>query len=288
MTKSIRILLRENYLRVDMKRGTSLEKGVQQVYTYLLNMRDEGVVVGNSIFMTGKSGVQHEIDVYYEFSKAGIRHRVAIECKDWATQVSKGQIQEFESKLRDIGNITGVMIARRGYQSGAETFARHMDIIPLVFDDLPSFNILLGQHLTAVALPNEDYIGEPFWMIMEICDGRVTGSHYSREDKTSGKRLIPMMFSQFHAEQVFHEAGLDPQKWAVRGLLRFALHAFLISLEVYEKKMNAGAQLVFRSPGNARFIGLQVSREQFIREYFGENIPSVEDIFNRHTINSHK
>lgn len=89
-----------------MKAGASLEKDVQQIYTYLLNMRDEGVVVGNPVFMTGKSGVQHEVDVYYEFSRTGIRHRVAIECKDWATPVSKGQIQEFESKLRDIGNIT--------------------------------------------------------------------------------------------------------------------------------------------------------------------------------------
>ena len=62
-----------------MKPGSSLEKDVQRVYTFLLNMRDEGVVVGNPVFMTGKSGEQHEIDVYYEFTRAGIRHRVAIE-----------------------------------------------------------------------------------------------------------------------------------------------------------------------------------------------------------------
>ncbi|HEI6959924.1 TPA: restriction endonuclease [Yersinia enterocolitica] len=267
-----------------MKAGASLEKDVQQIYTYLLNMRDEGVVVGNSVFMTGKSGVQHEVDVYYEFSRAGIRHRVAIECKDWATPVSKGQIQEFESKLRDIGNITGVVISRRGYQRGAEIFARHNDILPLLFDDLPSFNVLMVQRLTAVALPNEDYIGEPFWIIMEVRDGKVTGSHYGTRDPSSGKGLIPLMLSKYHAERVFHEAGLNSEEWAVRGLPRFALRAFLITLEFYEKRMNTWAHLLFLPPGagsDAPFISIQALREDLVREYYGESIPLIEDAVKR-------
>lgn len=261
-----------------------MEKDVQRVYTYLLNMRDEGVVVGNTVIMTGKSGVQHEVDVYYEFSKAGIRHRVAIECKDWATPISKGQIQEFESKLRDIGNITGIMVARRGYQSGAEAFAKHKDILPLLFDDLPSFNVLMAQRLKAVALPDEEYIGEPFWIIMEMRDGKVTGSHYGHKDPSSGRGLIPLAFSKYHAERVFREAGLDPRQWTVRGLPRFALRAFLITLELYEKRMNTGALLLFLPPGaksDAQFIGIEVSREDLAREYYGEPIPSIEEAVDR-------
>ena len=133
-----------------MKPGTSLEKDVRHVYSYLLNMRDEGVVVGNSVFMTGKSGVQHEIDVFYEFARVGIRHRVAIECKDWGRPVSKGQIQEFESKLRDIGNITGVVISRNGYQSGAEDFAKYHDILALRFEDLPAIHVRLAERIRDV------------------------------------------------------------------------------------------------------------------------------------------
>lgn len=261
-----------------------MEKDVQQVYSYLLNMRDEGVVVGNTVFMTGKSGVQHEVDVYYEFAKAGIRHRVAIECKDWAAPVSKGRIQEFESKLRDIGNITGVVVARNGYQSGAEALARHMDILPLRFDDLPSFNVLMGQRLTAVGLPDESYVGEPFWIIMEIRDGKVTGSHYGQKDPVSGRGMIPLMFSKYHAERVFREAELDPARWAVRGLPRFALRAFLLTLELYEKRMNTGALLLFLPPGaepDAPFVGIYASREDLIREYYGEPLSSIEEAVNR-------
>ena len=186
-----------------MKSGSSLEKDVQRVYSFLLNMRDENVVVANRVFMTGKPGAQHEIDVYYEFLRAGIRHHVAIECKDWATSVSKGQIQEFEPKLRDIGNITGVVVSRNGYQSGADTFAKHCDILPLLFEDLPSFNTLIAGRLKAVALPDEDCIGEPFWIIMEIRDGKVTGSHYGTKDPVSDKELISLTFSRSHADAEF-------------------------------------------------------------------------------------
>ncbi len=262
-----------------MKPGSSLEQDVQRVYSFLLNMRDEGVVVANRVFMTGKSGVQHEVDVYYEFIRAGIRHRVAIECKDWVNPVSKGQIQEFESKLRDIGNITGVVVSRNGYQSGASAFARYWDILPILFSDLPSFNILLGERLKTVALPGEDYVGEPFWIIMEIRGGKITGSHYGTKDPVSGKGLIPLTFSRAHAERLFQEAGLDSKRWAIRGLPRYALRAFLIHLELYEKAMNTGAVICFLPPGarpDAKFIGIQASREDLIRDYYGELIPSIE------------
>lgn len=263
-----------------MKPGTSLEKDVQRVYSSLLNMRDEGVLVANSVFMTGKSGVQHEIDVYYEFMRAGIRHRVAIECKDWAKPVSKGQIQEFESKLRDIGNITGVVISRNGYQSGADAFARHWDIMPLLFSDLPAFNVLLAERLKTVALPTEDYVGEPFWIIMELRDGKETGSHFATTDDASVNKVIPLALSKAHAERIFHEAGLSPDKWAVRGLPRYAFRAFLIQLELYEKLMNAGAAICFLPPGSQpddKFIAFRATREDLIRDYYGEDIPSIEE-----------
>ncbi|WP_175971147.1 restriction endonuclease [Burkholderia sp. BCC0322] len=269
-----------------MKPGSSLEKDVQRVYTFLLNMRDEGVVVGNQVYMTGKSGEQHEIDVYYEFLKAGIRHRVAIECKDWATPISKGEIRDFESKLRDIGNITGVIVSRNGYQSGAEGFAKYHDILPLKFEDLPSFNVLLAARLKTVALPDETYHGEPFWTIMEIEDGKATGSHFATQFSGSGKLAIPLTYSRQHALRIFKEANLDPTRWAVRGLPRFALRAFLITLELYEKKMGGGAVICYLPPGakpNAQFIGVPASRDDLIREYYGEPIPSIEDAVNRHS-----
>ncbi len=65
-----------------MNDGVALEKLVQRVYTYLLNMKDEGVVVAQNVQLKDKFGRSHQIDVYYDFERAGVLHRVAIECKD--------------------------------------------------------------------------------------------------------------------------------------------------------------------------------------------------------------
>ncbi|MGE8449975.1 MAG: restriction endonuclease [Pseudomonadales bacterium] len=266
-----------------VKPGSSLEKDVQWVYSYLLNMKDEGVIVGNSVRMVGKSGLAHEIDVYYEFARAGIRHRVAIECKDWKSAVSKGQVQEFESKLRDIGSITGVMVSRHGYQSGADAFARHHDILTLRFDELPSFGTILAQRLTAVALPDESYLGEPFWVLMELRNGKATGSHFAPLN-AEGKPRIPLLLSKYHAERLLGMLELDPTRWGARGLPRFALRAFLLTLEVFEKRADGAAELLFLPPDalpDAKFIAIPMSREALRREYYGGEIPSIEEAVNR-------
>lgn len=42
-----------------------LESYVQFVYSSLLNMKDQGVVVSSNAIIKGRSGAKHEIDVYY-------------------------------------------------------------------------------------------------------------------------------------------------------------------------------------------------------------------------------
>lgn len=43
-------------------------------------------------------------------------------------------------------------------------------IILMRLSDLPSFTSLIAQRLKSVALPDETYVGEPFWTIMELRD----------------------------------------------------------------------------------------------------------------------
>lgn len=66
-----------------MKSGKVLESYVQFVYQKLLEFLDEGALVSTNLLIQGKSGVKHEFDVYYEFQHLNIKHRIAIECKDW-------------------------------------------------------------------------------------------------------------------------------------------------------------------------------------------------------------
>lgn len=130
-------------------------------------MKDEGIVVGQDVQIVDKLGRSHQVDVYYQFEKAGITHKVAIECKDHGRPVDNGHVAKFFGKLANAGNIQKVMVSRLGYQKLAYEIAEDNDVMLLTVDDLPRFNELLAERLKAVALPDESTVGEPFWTIME-------------------------------------------------------------------------------------------------------------------------
>lgn len=256
-----------------MNQGKLLEEAVQYVYSMRLNMRDEGIVVGRRVRIRGKSDADHEIDVYYQFEKAGILHRVAIECKDWDRAVSKGEVLEFEAKIRDVGNLVGVMVSRNGYQDGAKTFAGHSDIIMLTADELPSLGSLLAARIESVALPDKDYVGEPFWVIMQLRDGEVTGSHFGMPDepgpRSSPGGVLPLFYSKAQAQRFFTGQGLDDKNWAIRGLPKHAFRGFLACLWLYEKRRIQPIICLF-APGalDAGCMVLRTTRDLLIAEYF--------------------
>lgn len=72
--------------------GASFESYIHYVYSTLLNLKGEQVQVSRRTVFRCADGVSYEVDIYYEFMHVGVRHRVAIECKDWAKPVDQGRI----------------------------------------------------------------------------------------------------------------------------------------------------------------------------------------------------
>ena len=69
-----------------MNQNTEYEKFTQEIYQQLLNT-DFGnvktVEVLHNVKLRGRSGQEHQIDVYWEYEIAGLRRKVAIECKNY-------------------------------------------------------------------------------------------------------------------------------------------------------------------------------------------------------------
>jgi len=260
-----------------MSKGRELEEHVQYVYTMLLSVKNEGVVVSRNATLFSNDGIAHEIDVYYEFKRASITHRVAIECKNTERPTEKGRIQEFESKIRDLKGVVGVFVSKSGYQENAKKFAEAKGILPLLVSDLPSISTLLANRLKTVAIPDETYIGEPFWTIMSLKNGRDTGTFYANRRPGEQSQLIPLTFSKPLALQVLANASLNQNEWAVRGLPRYALYGLIVQLELYEKKGH-GAMIGMKPPDAPRWMPLlwtPVSRQHLIDEYYGQAVPKV-------------
>ncbi len=80
-------------------KGDRLESLVQYVYQVLSNSSNQKIEVINKHDIIGKSGVKHNIDVYYQFNLNGITHKVIFECKNWKKKISKKKVLAFKSIL---------------------------------------------------------------------------------------------------------------------------------------------------------------------------------------------
>ena len=88
-----------------------------------LNNGLESSSVQHNVKIKGKSGQEHQVDVYWEYEKDGAVHRVAIECKNYSYDVSIGKVRDFYGVISDLENVKGIMVTTVGYQKGAKQFA---------------------------------------------------------------------------------------------------------------------------------------------------------------------
>ncbi len=115
-----------------MKPGAEYELYVKQVYQMLVAIDLPECKVQHNVILKGLGGIEHQIDVYWEFTVAGVLHRTAVECKDYNRNVSKERIAAFRAVLDDIGGIRGIYATKIGYQSGAKEFAKQHNIDAMI------------------------------------------------------------------------------------------------------------------------------------------------------------
>lgn len=208
--------------------GQDFESYVQYVYSTLLNLRREKTQVSRRTTFKLPTGDSYEIDVYYEFVMVGVRHRVAIECKDWKRPVDQGKVLEFHQKIKNIGNdIVGIVVSRSGYQAGVEAVAARHNISLLTSEDLPSLPELLSHQIKHSALHEPDLIGEPFWVIAErgnTEENLSTGNYYAPQ--INEYPTIPLFISRKYAESCLSRIS-DRELWAVFGIPQHKLKVLI-------------------------------------------------------------
>jgi len=95
------------------KNWEQFEERVQYIYSILLNIKGEKVSVFRDFKTAGRDGLVHQFDVYYEFTRAGVNHRVAIECRDKSRPLDKDAVMAFRSKVSDIPGLLGLMVSAK-------------------------------------------------------------------------------------------------------------------------------------------------------------------------------
>jgi restriction system protein len=96
------------------------EQFVRQVVASLV-----GVTVHHKRVYTGRvSHREIEVDVSFNYDVAGADLLFLVECKCYGHAVPVNDVEEFHSKIDDIGAHKGIMVTTRGFQDGAIRTAR--------------------------------------------------------------------------------------------------------------------------------------------------------------------
>ena len=218
-----------------MKKGTSFEDYIHYVYSTLLNLKGEKIQVSKRTTFKVPPDETYEIDIFYEFQNVGVKHRVAIECKDWKSPVDQGKVLEFHQKIKNIGeDIVGVFVSRSGYQSGAKKVAKRHGILTLKAEEIPTIFDILAKHITTSFIPEDHCVGEPFWYIAELEEpnGSPAGTYYAFP---KGSPLeLPLFLSRKHAEAYLNNLP-DKQYFKVYGMAQYKLRG-LLAFAIAQKK----------------------------------------------------
>jgi hypothetical protein len=203
------------------------EERVRYIYDVLLNIDGEKVAVSRDVKLKGRDGLVHQFDVYYEFSRAGLDHRIAIECKDRSRPTEKDDVMAFRAKVSDVPGLEGVIVSARGYQSGAKKFATDNGLVALTMGELPKSGDLLATRLERAVFPPEESIGEPFWSLYEGEDGKLNGVIYHHV--INGWYGALLFYCKKLAEKFLANQTQDVRlQWAVRGLSQPFLRSFIL------------------------------------------------------------
>jgi hypothetical protein len=100
------------------------ELDVQSAVQRLVDANFPGVRVEHNVRRKGRSGAEHQFDIWYEFDAGPVRVHVAGEAKRRSRAIEKGQVLTFLGMLNDLAERPlGLMVSEHGFQAGAEKVA---------------------------------------------------------------------------------------------------------------------------------------------------------------------
>jgi hypothetical protein len=113
-------------MRGNMKKGTKFEHLATEVFTILCKER-EYEKVEHDVFLDGPDGPR-QIDVLITGNVGPFEAKTIIECKDYNKNVNVTALDALYSKLLDVNAQKAVMVARKGFTSGAKKKAKRLGI----------------------------------------------------------------------------------------------------------------------------------------------------------------
>ncbi|APS58383.1 restriction endonuclease [Piscirickettsia salmonis] len=98
--------------------------------------KDGEVDVLHDITLIGASGASRQIDVMIKHKKGVYEYLTLVECKYWKKKVERSHVDVLYASIQDLNASKGIFFTTRGYQSGAEKYAKSKGITIFVVREL--------------------------------------------------------------------------------------------------------------------------------------------------------
>ncbi len=89
--------------------------------------RELGLIAETDASLDGARG-KHSVDVAVRGYRAGVEFLWIVECKYWNRRVPKATVATLSAIVSDIGADRGIILSKRGFQSGAPAMAHSSNI----------------------------------------------------------------------------------------------------------------------------------------------------------------
>ena len=109
-------------------RGLPAEKGAEFEELIAKLFSSRGYEVKRGVWMRGRSGVEHQIDIYAEFKAPLHTSRLIIECKAYDRPVDKDVVMKLIHEVQDLGVDKGILVTTSYFTPDAESVARGYNI----------------------------------------------------------------------------------------------------------------------------------------------------------------
>lgn len=98
--------------------------------------RDGELDVQRDVTLMGQSGASRQIDVLIKHKKGPYEYLTLVECKFWKKKVERANIDVLYAGMQDLNASKGVFFTTKGYQEGAEIYAKSKGITIFVVREL--------------------------------------------------------------------------------------------------------------------------------------------------------
>lgn len=161
------------------KTGNTYEKLTQKLYQQIVDLDTKDykkIEVKHNVKIKGKSGLEHQIDVFWEFVLGSVHYSTIIEVKDWKSKVKKSDLMAFTEKLKDIpGFPTGIYVSKSGFQSGAVEWAKVNGIKLVIIEESQNINhLILKYTINSPHIENFNILFDKEWLAKEFKDSGIT------------------------------------------------------------------------------------------------------------------